>query len=328
MLKPLKVLVTSAIVVVIILATGLYWQHEKYHPSTDDAYIQANIVGIAPEVSGQINQINIANNHAIKKGQLLFSIDPKPFMYKVEQAEAQLKQTQQEIIAKFDAIKTAQAIVNQRQAEEVVAEKNFDRITYLANADQASKSDQDAVTSQLQAAKAALNAAKTQVLKAQAELGENDSHNADLQVAQANLDTAQLNLKYTKVYAPADGIIANLELRVGDIVSADESLFSLIENNLWWVDANYKETDLTYIKVGQKAKIQVDIYPDYTFTGIVESISDGSGSSFSILPPENASGNWVKVTQRFPVKIIINNVNPAYPLRVGASATVTVDTTQ
>lgn len=321
----LKTLIAAGTVILIVLAISLYWQYQKYHPSTDDAYVQANIIQVAPEISGRIDHIYVANNHFVKKGELLFSIDPKPFTYKVEQAQAELKQTQQDIIAKSDSVKTAEALVNQREAEKVVAQKNYDRIIYLANADQATKSDADQVTSQLQAAKAALIAAKTEVLKAQAELGENDDHNAGLQIARATLNTALLELQHTKVTAPQDGIIANFDLRMGDIVNVNQTLFSLIENNLWWVDANYKETDLTRIKIGQKATIHVDIYPDYTFTGTVDSISDGSGSSFSILPAENATGNWVKVTQRFPVKIIIDHLNPQYPLRVGASATVTVD---
>ncbi len=328
MSKLLKIFIALVTILLIILAISFYWQYQKYHPSTDDAYVQANIIQIAPQISGQVDHIYVANNHSVKKGDLLFSIDPTPFAYKVEQAQAQLKQTQQDIVAKSDAVKTAEAIVKQREAEEVVAQKNYDRIIYLANADQATKSDADQVTSALQAAKAALTAAKTEVLKAQAELGETDNHNAALQVAQANLNTALLNLQYTKITAPKDGIIANFDLRVGDVVNPNEGLFSLIENNRWWIDANYKETDLTRVKVGQKATIKVDIYPDYTFTGIVESISDGSGSSFSILPAENATGNWVKVTQRFPVKIIINNTTAQYPLRVGASATVTIDTSK
>lgn len=325
MSKLLKVFISITTLIVIIVAIVLYWQYQAIHPSTDDAYVQANVIQIAPQISGQIDHIDTADNQTVKKDQLLFSIDPKPFTYKVEQAQAQLKQTEQDLIAKADAVKTAEAMVTEREAEEVVAQKNYDRIIYLANSDQATKSEADQVTSQLEAAKAALTAAKTEVLKAKAELGAPGNQNADLEVAQENLNAALLNLQYTKIYAPEDGVITNFDLRVGDVVTADEETFSLIEDNVWWVDANYKETDLTHIKVGQKAKIVVDIYPDYTFTGIVDSISDGSGASFSLLPPENATGNWVKVTQRFPVKIIVNNLNSKYPLRVGASATVTID---
>ncbi len=325
MSKLLKIFIAIMIIIALIIITLFYWQYQTVHPSTDDAYVQANIIDIAPEISGQIDHVYTTNNRSVKKGDLLFTIDPTPFQYQVEQAQARLKQTQQDIIAKAEAVKTAEAIVNQRQAEAIVAQKNYDRIIYLANHDQATKSDADQATSELQSAKAALTAAKTEVLKAQAILGENDDHNADLQVAQANLDIARLNLKYTKIYAPAEGVLINFNIRIGDVVNANEPLFSLIENNSGWVDANYKETDLTRIRVGQKATIHVDLYPNYIFTGTVESISGGSGSSFSILPPENASGNWVKVTQRFPVKIIINNLNPNYPLRVGASATVTID---
>ena len=325
MSKLLKSLIAIAIIAIIIVALLFYWQYQTYHPSTDDAYVQANVIQIAPQVSGQVESIDTTDNQTVKKGQLLFSINPKPIVYKVEQAKAQLKQTEQNLIAKADSVKTAEALVSQREAEAVVAQKNYDRIIYLANDDQATKSEADQVTSQLEAAKAALTAAKTEVLKAKAELGAAGDQNADLEVAQENVNAALLNLQYTKVYAPEDGIITNFALRIGDVVTADEEVFSLIENNVWWVDANYKETDLTHLKTGQKAKINIDIYPDYVFTGVIDSISSGSGASSSILPPENATGNWVKVAQRFPVKIIISHLSATHPLRVGASATVTID---
>lgn len=138
---------------------------------------------------------------------------------------------------------------------------------------------------------------------------------------------AQLNLKYTHITAPTSGFIANLTLRQGDTVTAYQQLFALIDNQSWWVQANFKETQLTRIRPGQSATIKVDMYPRRTFSGRVMSISSAAGASFSLLPPENASGNWVKVTQRFPVKVLITAHDPRYPLRLGASSTVTINTT-
>ena len=146
--------------------------------------------------------------------------------------------------------------------------------------------------------------------------------------AKASLAGAQLALKNTIVHAPASGQLVNVRLRKGNNIAAGMPLFSIVEQQNWWIQANFKETDLARIKVGQPATVKVDIYPHHVFHGVVEALSQSSGAIFSLLPPENATGNWVKVTQRFPVRIRITNLAPAYPLRVGASATVKIDTRQ
>ena len=145
-------------------------------------------------------------------------------------------------------------------------------------------------------------------------------------MAKTALEQAALNLAYTNIMAPTDGELAQFTLRPGQTVTAYQGLFSLIGDNTWWVMANMKETNLNRIRVGQKATIYVDLYPSHSFHGIVKSISPGSGSSFDLLPAENATGNWVKVTQRFPVKIAITDLDPHYPLRIGASCSVVIDT--
>lgn len=147
---------------------------------------------------------------------------------------------------------------------------------------------------------------------------------AQLQAAQAALSQARLNLQYAHVVSPVDGWVTNMSLREGNIVGANQPLFALIDNSEYWVDANYKETQLGHIKPGQKAVIEVDMYPSHPFKGVVDSISGGSGTAFSLLPPQNATGNWVKVTQRVPVKIHFVHPDPAYPLRIGTTANVTI----
>ncbi len=153
-----------------------------------------------------------------------------------------------------------------------------------------------------------------------------DVASANLKMAEAKLKEAKVNLKYTRVTAPTTGIINNLSLPPGSVVQAEMPLFVLISTQKFWVDSNYKETELTNIRPNQTAKIVLDMYPDKTFNGMVESISGGSGTVYSLLPPQNATGNWVKVTQRIPVKVIITDPDPNYPLRVGATATVTIHT--
>jgi len=147
---------------------------------------------------------------------------------------------------------------------------------------------------------------------------------ANLRQAQVNLAQENLNLSYATIIAPANGWISMLKLREGSIVEAHKPLFALIDQNEFWVDANFKETDLQYIYPGQLADIEVDMYPGYVIKGIVTSISRGSGTAFSLLPPQNATGNWVKVTQRVPVRVRIPHNNPHYPLRIGTTATVTI----
>lgn len=311
-----------------IAAGAIYWylQHEKFYPSTDDAYVQANVVQIAAQVSGPVDQIGVQDHQDVKAGQQLFTIDRKPFAIAVQQAEANLQNTVQQVGAEREAVVSALAIVQERQAQLTEAQKNANRILTLVKENLMAKSQGDQVTSQLQVAEAALNAARSQLAEAQQKFGVPGKANAQIRAAQAALDQAKLNLAHTQISAPADGQIVNFTLRAGSMVTAEQPIFSLIESKNWWVSANYKETDLNRIRPGQLATIKVDLYPDYTFVGQVVSISGGSGAAFSLLPPENATGNWVKVTQRFPVRVKFFNPNPKYPLRMGASATVTIDT--
>jgi membrane fusion protein (multidrug efflux system) len=188
-----------------------------------------------------------------------------------------------------------QLAVNKAQAQLDLDQKNAERYITLANEGRASKL-------------------------------EGDEARAKLEVSKATLAEAKLNLQYTQVTASRDGIITNLSLREGNVVAAGIPLFALIEAGNWWVDANYKETQLKRIYPGQSAKVELDMYPGLIFRGVVESVSGGSGAAFSLLPPENATGNWVKVTQRFAVKVKLLEQDPQHPFRIGASSTVTINT--
>lgn len=147
---------------------------------------------------------------------------------------------------------------------------------------------------------------------------------AKVEAAKATLAQTNLLLQYTRVYAPTSGWIANMSLSAGDNILENQQLFVLISNSEFWVDANFKETELSKIKLGQEATVVIDMYPHHPFAGVVESISGGAGTAFSLLPPQNATGNWVKITQRIPVRVRILNSDPRYPLRIGTSATVTI----
>lgn len=326
MSKFFKSLVIILILVAIIAGGYVYWQRSILYPSTDDAYVQAHIINIAPRISGNVTQVAVENHQYIKRGQLLFKIDPTTYQLAVAKAQANLDNTMQQVKGQYMAIAASKALVIQRQAELIEAQKNAKRILILVREKIYPPQKGDDVISKLNVAKAALEAATEQEHEAEEDLGKMGAANAKIKAASAMLSQAKLNLSYTTVTAPSDGYIENLSLQAGDQVNAYQNLFALIENNIWWVSANFKETQLERIKENQSASVVVDMYPNYHYEGRVVSISSGSGSSFTLLPPENASGNWVKVTQRFPVRIRILHPSNDYPLRLGASATVTINT--
>ena len=256
----------------LVVGVLLYWLYCKFYVNTDDAYVNANVVHIAPRVTGQVAHVYIENNKHVEPGQLLFDLDPEIFAASVMQAEANL------------AIS---------EAKLKMAELTAERTAQLVKKKVASAQAGDTATTDLQAA------------------------SASVQLARANLVTAQLNERYTRVTAPASGWVTNVSLRVGDIVMANQAVFVLISNQDFWIDANFKETELRNIRPGQLANIKLDMYPKHQFKGIVDSMSYGSGSVFSLFPPENATGNWVKVTQRIPVRVRITNPDPTFSIAHG-----------
>jgi len=264
---------------VILIWIG-YSLNAKRYASTDDAYVNANQIQVAPQVSGQVISLQVNNNQYVKQGDLLFQIDPSSYQMTVNKAQAQLA---------MDQAKLEDTQLTTDRTLKLVRQKLF------------SQQQGDDAKAQLDSAKALV------------------------QVDQANLAQAQLNLGYTKVYATSNGWVTNMNLRVGSIVNQNQAVFTLISSDQFWVDANYEETDLQNIRPGQTASIIVDMYPNHPFKGVVNSISGGTGAAFSLLPPENATGNWVKVTQRVPVKVLIINPDPNYPLHIGTSASVTIN---
>ncbi len=267
----------------LIVTTASYLAYSLYsqrYISTDDAYLNANVVQIAPHIDGEIIRLYVVNNQAVQQRQALLEIDPAPYQIAVERAEAKLN---------IDTALLQDAQLTAKRTLLLVKEKILPPQT-----------GDDTV-------------AKLKIAS------------ATVAYDQANLAEAELNLRYTHIMAPVSGWITNMSLRAGNIVTANQPLFALIDNAEFWVDANYKETQLDRIKPGQSATIVVDMYPQHIFKGVVESISGGSGTAFSLLPPQNATGNWVKVTQRVPVRVRVENNDAHYPLKIGATATVTID---
>ncbi len=324
----IKFIIWLIVLLIVLAGVTAYWQYRTYYPSTDDAYVQAHVTYVAPQVTGPIKHIYVKNNQLVVKSQKLFDIDSALFRIAVAAARAHLDLAEQNMRMLQDAVKSAQALVAQRRSELDVTLKNSNRILALEKVGQVSKSAGDEARSKIKVAKAALSAVLSQLDQAKENLGDIGQKNAQIRAAAANLNQAKLNLKHTHIVAPSAGKIVNFTVRSGSMVQAGVPLFQLVDQGKFWLSANFKETQLQRIKVGQKATLTVDMYPKHEFKGVVESISAGSGTAFSLLPAENATGNWVKVTQRIPVKIVILNPSKKFPLRVGSSATVIVNTVQ
>jgi len=315
----------------IVLAAAIFYLLGGRYAGTDDAYIQAARVDISTDVAGRIAAIEVHDNQFVHKGDVLFRLDQHRFLIAVADATAQLAQARLKVPA-------LQATYRQRQADESAAQtalayqtRELARQTSLQAQGISSRAQLDQARSNFQSAEAQLAAARQQAASALADLGGDPSAPTDSQPvvrqAQTTLDHANLELSYTVVRAPSDGIVTKVEqIQVGDHVNATTPLFALMSRSNMWVEANFKETDLTYMRPGQHATFSIDAFPGRRFTGKVVSTSPGTGSSFSLLPPENSSGNWVKVVQRLPVRLSIDRSDDAVPLAAGMSVDVEVDT--
>jgi len=315
----------------ILLAVGAWlWLTSGRYISTDNAYVQQDRVTITSNVSGRIVEAAVKANDPVAAGAVLFRIDPEPYRIALEGAEAALSSRLQ-----VDQLRTA---YQQAQTEEKIAaddvgfkQKTFDRQQGLLAKGVSSQASFDAAENDLHNAEQALSQAQQRTQAALAALGNDPTVETDkhplVQAALAKRDQAQLDLKNTEIDAPADGIVAQAErLQVGQYVTVGTPVLAIVENGNSWVEANFKETDLAAMKVGDKATVDVDAYPGKTFSGVVDSIGAGTGAEFSLLPAQNATGNWVKVVQRVPVKIRFTEPVKDVPLRIGLSASVEVDT--
>lgn len=322
----IKVLGWLGVGLILLIGGYFYLQHKKLYPSTNDAYLHAHVVRITPQVTGLISQVLVQDYQIVHKGDLLFTIDPTPFHIALVRAQANVDLAQQQLAAAQATVQAAEATVREKEAFLAEIKKNTKRTLTLVQRGQLPQANADNAHAALKEAKATLAAARADLEKARRDRGKSGKNNAHLRVARAAVAQAKLDLFYTRVYAPANGRLSEIKIRPGTVVTKDITLFGLVEEREWWVEANFKETDLVRIRPGQPATITVDMYPGKVFQGTVNRLSPASGVAFSLLPPENATGNWVKITQRFPVKIIMKT-SPDRPLRIGASSTVTIDTT-
>lgn len=328
---PGRFLIMAALPLALIVGGGYVWVNGGRYQETENANLRQARVNIASEIPGRIVKLDIADNASVKAGDELFAIDPEPYRIALAQADAALAQARLQV----EQLRAAysQALSQERVAANEVEylKTQYQRSEDLAAKGISAKSSLDESLRDLRSAQDKHDAAVQGIAAALAALGGNadiapDQHPAVL-AAQAARDKAAYTLAQTTVKAPADGVIYQASsFKIGQYVTAGTALFSLVETGDTWVDANFKETQLTHMKPGQEVDVVLDTYPDKTFKGTVQAIGAGTGAEFSLLPAQNATGNWVKVTQRIPVRIKLDADDSALALRSGMSADVSVDT--
>jgi membrane fusion protein, multidrug efflux system len=316
---------------VVLLAGGYWYLTGGRYISTDDAYVQAARVAVSTDVSGRVVEIAVHDNERVKAGQVLFRLDQRPFRIAVEEAKAQLATVRYQIHALKATYHQKRADARATEATVDYQQHEFERQQRLVASGTASQQQFEQARQAYETGRQQFASKQQDVAVALANIGGDPDIPLDqhpmVQHAQAALDRAELNLSYTVVNAPENGIVTKVEqLQVGNYVTASTPLFSLMSTDRVWVEANFKETELTHMRQGQTATVEVDTYPGTVFAAKVESLSPGTGLTFSLLPAENATGNWVKVVQRLPVRVSIDHFNPQAPLHAGLSATVEVDT--
>ena len=327
--SPLAIIIALVVLGLLIAGGLLWWHHAKTHVSTDDAYTTAHVHQMSPRVSGQVVELSVDDNQRVSAGDQLIKLDTRDYEVALERAEANFQQAQAQVIQAQAAITQARANVQQAdagvaqaRAQETqagagyeVAGINYGRASSLYGKDlrAVAKADVDTNKSTLESQKAAFSAATANVQAAEASAAASRamaaSREAELKVAdaqvntaQANVDDAKLQLSYCWVLAPCGGRVSRRTVEVGQQLSAGQAILAVTEDDVW-VLANLKETQLQNVRVGMRCKLPIDAFPNHTFMGYVDSVQAGSGATYSLLPPDNATGNFTKIVQRVPVKL-------------------------
>jgi len=325
-----KALLFVVVPVAAIAAAALFWLSGARYVSTENAYVKTDIAKVAAEVSGRALKVHVHAHEVVKKGDVLVTLDPEPFRIALARARAELDAARQEIRTRIATLAEARTELAEARHRAEFHRKRHERQIALMERGIASASKLEEIENDYRTATDRVAMARQKIQKVVASLGGDAEvavdHHPLVRARIAAVERAELDLKRTIVRAPANGVVVSVPLVAGEHVAAGRPLFAIVTDAEPWVDANYKETDLTDVRVGQKARVVLDIYPGITWDAEVVSISPATGAEFAILPPQNASGNWVKVVQRLPVRLRLLPRPGAPTLRAGMTASVTIDT--
>jgi membrane fusion protein (multidrug efflux system) len=312
--------------VAVLIGLVIYLLAGRYE-STDNAYVQANKSYISAQVSGRAVEIMARTNQKVKAGDVLFRLDDAPYRIALAKAEADVDSMRNDIGSLHASVGEKNAAVGSARANLSFAQKEFDRQKELVARGVVSKVKFDQAEHDLSVARQKLAEAQQDLAATSAKLGRDSAEeNPGMRHAIAVRDQARLDLEHTVVRAPEDAIVASVDVQLGEQVMPEKPVVSLVSRDSLWITANFKETQLTHVHPGQEATITVDIYPGREWHATVGSLSPATGAEFSLIPPQNASGNWVKVVQRLPIRLYLQDYKGDVPLPTGLSAQVKVDT--
>jgi membrane fusion protein (multidrug efflux system) len=330
MSKRMQRLALIGVPVLVMLGALMFWLQGGRHISTENAFVKADIAQIASEVPGRIMELNIRDHAVVAAGDVLVRLDPSTYKLALAKAEA-------EIDSARSSVEMVKANLREVRAESREAENKLEYLRTLARRQRelsgrgvASVARLEQVTSEEQEGEDRLAVLHQRIARMEAALGGKPDRPTDAFAAVrekiAVRDRAALELSYTEIKAPKSGVVVNFKLQLGEQVKPQTPLFALVTDRRPWLEANFKETELTHVTVGQKARVVLDMHPDIAWDAEVESISPATGAEFAVLPPQNATGNWVKIVQRLPVRLRLIERPGEPPLRAGMTAYVSIDT--
>lgn len=321
-------ILSAAIILSAVLLSVVSWRLVYEKPRTDDAYVRANWVGIAPHVGGPIVELPIVDNQFVRKGELLFVVDPRPYEAVLAAAEAELAVTDLDIRAKERAIEAARAELEKMEAQDAYDRQYLERIEPLLAREFVTANEVFEARAAAAASEAAVRQARQRLDQARADLGQIGDLNAYRALAQAAVIDAQLNVDYCYVKAPFDGWVTNLNIAAGEYANQGEQVFALIDDREWYVIGNFRETFLQSIQPGMRAEIYLMAYPDRRFSGTVQGVGwalwQKNGVTIDTLPAVEPTLNWVRLAQRFPVRVTLDERDAEKPFRMGATAVLTI----